>query len=152
MEGFQQKDLLSSGFLNSSWKVCSWQPIRRCPSDVHTPSEDVRQWVGEVSGKPKLITLYYYHFITLGETEGQREQLLACSQKAAQWCQQSSQVHSSCQMVAEICQPQALSLSLPRRQFCWLKRRVVVLPLFNHCAGLLSRQISLRPKVVFFLT
>lgn len=67
------------------------------------------------SGKPNPITPYYYLFLMYGETEVHREQLLACSHTAARWCQQSSQVHSSCQMVAEICQPQALSLS---RQLC----------------------------------
>lgn len=118
MEGFEPKDLLNSGLLNSSWKVCSWQPIRRCLSDVHPPHLTMWDNGWGKYQELKLITLYYYSFITLGETEGQREQLLACSQKAAQCCQQSSQVHSSCQMVAEICQPQALSLSLPRRQFC----------------------------------
>lgn len=68
-----------------------------------------------LSGKPNLITPYYYLFLILGETEAQREQLLDCSHTAARWRQQSSQVHSSCQMVAEICQPQALSLS---QQLC----------------------------------
>ena len=69
----------------------------------------------KLSGKPNLITPYYYLFLILGETEAQREQLLDCSHTAARWHQQSSQVHSSCQMVAEICQPQALSLS---QQLC----------------------------------
>lgn len=67
------------------------------------------------SGKPNPITPCYHLFLTYGETEVHGEQLLACSHTAARWCQQSSQVHSSCQMVAEICQPQALSLS---RQLC----------------------------------
>lgn len=67
------------------------------------------------SGKPNPITPYYYLFLTSGESEVRREQLLACSHTAFRWYQQSGQVHPSCQMVAEICQPQALSLS---RQLC----------------------------------
>ena len=37
MEGFAQKDLLSFAF---ELQCLSWQPIRRCPSDVHTAAED----------------------------------------------------------------------------------------------------------------
>lgn len=36
-----------------------------------------------LSGKPNLITPYYYLFLILGETEAQREQLLDCSHTAA---------------------------------------------------------------------
>lgn len=39
------KDLLS---LDLSCKVWSWQPIRRCASNIHTASEDVGQGGGGV--------------------------------------------------------------------------------------------------------